>query len=246
MELEGKIALITGASRGIGRAIAIEMAKEGASIIINYSKDLENSSKTEKEIIENGGYCKSIRADISNYKEAKDLTKKIIDKFGRIDILVNNAGISKVGLFIDTKEEEFDEIIGTNLKGVYNTCHNVVPYMIKKSRGSIINISSVWGDVGASCEVLYSASKGGVNSFTKSLGKEMASQGIRVNAISPGVIDTSMNSFLTPEEKAELINQIPLGKFGEGKDVAELAVFLASEKSKYITGQVIKIDGGYK
>lgn len=245
MELEGKIALITGSSRGIGRSIALSMAKEGASVIINYSKDMENSLKTERKIIESGGYCKSIRADISDYIEAKALIETIINKFGRLDILVNNAGVSKVGLFIDTSEEDFDNIISTNLKGIYNTCHNALKHMIERKSGSIINISSIWGETGASCEVLYSASKGGVNLFTKSLAKEIAGMGIRVNAIAPGVINTEMNSFLNEDEKQELIEEIPMGRFGETSDVSDLAVFLASEKSKYITGQIIKVDGGF-
>jgi 3-oxoacyl-[acyl-carrier protein] reductase len=245
MELEGKIALVTGSSRGIGRSIAMDMAKEGASVIINYSKDMENSLITERKIIENGGYCKSIKADISKYEESKYLIETIINKFGRIDILVNNAGVSKVGLFIDTLEEDFDKIINTNLKGIFNTCHNTLKYMIERKSGSIINISSIWGEAGASCEVLYSASKGGVNSFTKSLAKEIAGMGIRVNAIAPGVIDTNMNSFLKEDEKKALIEEIPMGRFGDVSDVSELAVFLASEKSKYITGQIIKVDGGF-
>lgn len=245
MELEGKIALITGSSRGIGRSIALGLAKEGASVIINYSKDMENSLITERKIIEGGGYCKSIKADISHYSEAKSLIESIINKFGRIDILVNNAGVSKVGLFIDTTEEDFDCIINTNLKGICNTCHNVLKYMIERKSGSIINISSIWGETGASCEVLYSASKGGVNSFTRSLAKEIAGMGIRVNAIAPGVINTEMNSFLNEDEKQALVKEIPMGRFGETSDISDLAVFLASEKSNYITGQIIKVDGGF-
>ena len=245
MELESKIALVTGSSRGIGRSIAIDMAKEGASVIINYSKDMENSLITERKIIESGGYCKSIKADVSSYKDTKSLIESIINKFGRIDILVNNAGVSKVGLFIDTAEEDFDKIINTNLKGMYNTCHNTLKYMIERKSGSIINISSIWGEAGASCEVLYSASKGGVNSFTKSLAKETAAMGIRVNAIAPGVIDTKMNDFLKEDEKRALIEEIPMGRFGETSDISDLAVFLASEKSRYITGQIIKVDGGF-
>ncbi|MDV3428904.1 MAG: SDR family oxidoreductase, partial [Bacillota bacterium] len=231
--------------RGIGRSIAQSIAKEGASVIINYSKDMENSLITERKIIEGGGYCKSIKADVSHYSEAKSLISSIINKFGRIDILVNNAGVSKVGLFIDTTEEDFDNILNTNLKGMYNICHNALKYMIERKSGSIINISSIWGETGASCEVLYSASKGGVNSFTKSLAKEIAGMGIRVNAIAPGVINTNMNSFLNEDEKQVLIEEIPMGRFGETSDVSDLAVFLASEKSKYITGQIIKVDGGF-
>lgn len=245
MNFSGKTVLITGGSRGIGKSIALEFAKLGASVIINYRSNDEEAEQTVKEIKENGGYAIKIKGDISLYDFARSMIEDIINKFGKIDVLVNNAGISKVGLFIDMKNEDFDKIVGTNLKGVFNVCHNAVKYMIKGNKGNIVNISSMWGSVGASCEVIYSASKGGVNSFTKALGKELAPSGIRVNAIEPGVIDTEMNRWMSKEEREDLELEIPMGKFGQGKDIAKLTVFLASDEARYITSQVITVDGGY-
>ena len=245
MSLSGKVVLVTGASRGIGRAIAIEFAKEGAIIAINYSKD-EIGIKETREMISNiGNYVRIYKADVSDYKEVKGMVSQIISELGGIDILVNNAGISKVGLFSDMGEEAWDNIIDTNLKGVYNCTHNVIAYMQGKKRGNIINISSIWGSHGASCEVIYSAAKGGVDAFTRSLALELAPSNIRVNAIAPGVIDTSMNSNLTKEENEVLKDEIPLQRFGLAEDVGKLAVFLADDKTNYITGQVLTIDGGF-
>ncbi|KYH29224.1 MULTISPECIES: elongation factor P 5-aminopentanone reductase [Clostridium] len=245
MNFNGKVILITGGSRGIGKSISKEFAKLGGNVIINYVHNDAAAEKTLEEIRAFGGYAISIKGDISNYNFAKDMVEKVLNKFGKIDVLVNNAGISKVGLFIDMKEEDFDDIINTNLKGVFNTCHNVAKHMICRKQGTIINISSIWGEVGASCEVLYSASKGGINSFTKALGKELASSGVRVNAIQPGVINTEMNKWLTEEERKELESEIPMMRFGEGEDIAKITTFLASEDSKYITSQIITVDGGY-
>jgi 3-oxoacyl-[acyl-carrier protein] reductase len=191
-----------------------------------------------------GGYGHIICADVSIYSSAETLIKKVENTFGKIDILVNNAGISKVGLFSEMYEKDWDEIINTNLKSTFNCCHVAVKNMIKRKSGCIINISSIWGNVGASCEVIYSASKGGINSFTKALSKELGPSGIRVNAIAPGVIDTSMNKWLTKEEKDNIINEIPLQSFGNGEDIGKLVVFLSSSESKYITGQIITVDGG--
>lgn len=244
MSLTGKNVLITGASRGIGRDIAIEFAKGGAALALNYRRDEEGISKTLEDVKKLGVYAEKFKADVSDYKSVCSMIKSMEESFGRIDVLINNAGISKVGLFIDMNEEEWDEIIGINLKGMVNCSHVVLKHMIKRKAGSIINISSMWGSCGASCEVMYSATKGGVNAFTKALAKEMGPSGIRVNAIAPGVINTSMNDFLNQEEKRELMEQIPLMSFGEGSDVAKLALFLASEEARYITGQVITIDGG--
>ncbi|MFU0824670.1 elongation factor P 5-aminopentanone reductase [Clostridium sp.] len=245
MNFNGKVILITGGSRGIGKSISKEFAKLGGNVIINYVHNDAAAEETLEEIRAFGGYAISIKGDISNYNFTKDMVEKVLNKFGKIDVLVNNAGISKVGLFIDMKEEDFDNIMNTNLKGVFNTCHNVVKHMIYRKQGSIINISSIWGEAGASCEVLYSASKGGINSFTKALGKELASSGVRVNAVQPGVINTEMNKWLTKEERKDLESDIPMMKFGEGEDIAKITTFLASEDSKYITSQIITVDGGY-
>jgi len=244
MSLSGKTALITGASRGIGRSIAIELAKAGASVAINFSKDINGAEETLKLIKDMGGYGFIIQGDISKYDTAKAVVEKVVSTFGKIDILVNNAGISKVGLFMDMKEEDWDSIMNTNLKGVFNCSHNVVQNMIAQKSGSIINISSIWGNVGASCEVIYSASKGGINIFTKALAKELAPSNIRVNAIAPGVINTEMNQWLSKEEQDALMDEIPMMKMGEGEDIGKAVVFLAGEGAKYITGQVLTIDGG--
>ena len=244
MSLKGKVAIVTGASRGIGKGIAIELAKAGCCVVINYKSNDEAAEKTMQEIRELGAYALKIKGDVSDYEFSKGMIKTTLEKLGRIDILINNAGISKVGLFMDATIEEWDNVLNVNLKGVINCSHNVVQEMIKQKSGSIINISSMWGNVGASCEVIYSASKGAINAFTKALAKELAPSNIRVNAIAPGVIDTEMNSFLTEGERKSLVDEIPMMKFGEVQDVGMLVTFLASENSKYITGQVITIDGG--
>lgn len=242
--LNGKVALVTGASRGIGRGIAIELAKAGASVIVNYRKDLKGAEETKRIIEEENGYCRIIKCDVSSYEDTKLMTENIIKDFGKVDILINNAGVSKVGLFIDMDEGDWDSIINTNLKGVFNCCRNILPHMFSAKSGVIINISSMWGNVGASCEVIYSASKGGVNSFTKALAKEVGPSNIRVNAISPGVINTSMNKWLSCEEKDSLKDEIPLCRFGECEDIGKAVVFLCSDNAMYITGQILTIDGG--
>lgn len=244
MNLKGKVAIVTGASRGIGKGIAIELAKAGACVVINYKSNDEAAEITLREISELGAYALKIKGDVSDYEFSKQLIRTTIEKLGKVDILVNNAGISKVGLFMDEEPAEWDNILNVNLKGTINCSHSVVREMIKQKSGVIINISSMWGNVGASCEVIYSASKGAINSFTKALAKELAPSGIRVNAIAPGVIDTEMNSWLSLKERQLLASEIPMMKFGEVQDVGKLVTFLVSENSKYITGQVITIDGG--
>lgn len=245
MNLCGKIALVTGGSRGIGRAIALELASCGASVVINFVKDVESAESTVDKIRKGGGYAIAIKRDISIYNESKLLVEEVAKNFGRIDILINNAGISKVGLFIDMTEADWDSIIDTNLKSMFNVSHNAVKYMLEKKSGSIVNLSSIWGNSGAACEVAYSASKGGVNSFTKALAKELAPSNIRVNAIAPGIINTEMNKWLSEEDKRALIDEIPLGTFGEGRDIGKLTAFLCSDSAQYITGQVITVDGGF-
>jgi len=245
MDFSGKVVLITGASRGIGRSIAEEFAKLGGTVIINYNSNDEAAKETIRKIESIGGYGFSIKGDISNYSFTQNMVETIINKFGKIDVLVNNAGIAKVGIFIDMVEEDFDKIINTNLKGTINLSHCTVKHMLNRKTGSIINISSMWGQVGASCEVVYSASKGGINAFTKALGKELAPSGIRVNAIQPGVIDTDMNSWMSKEERESIEMEIPMMRFGAGEDIGKLAAFLASDSAKYITAQVITVDGGF-
>ena len=244
MNLNGKVALVTGGTRGIGKGIAIELAKAGACVIINYKSNDKAAEKTLEELRGLGAYALKIKGDVSDYGFSKQMIETTIGKLGKIDILVNNAGISKVGLFMDALPEEWDNILNVNLMGTINCSHNAVKEMIKQKSGSIINISSMWGNVGASCEVIYSASKGAINAFTKSLAKELAPSNIRVNAIAPGVIDTEMNGWLSAEDRKSLVEEIPMMKFGEVDDIGNLVTFLASEKSKYMTGQVITIDGG--
>lgn len=244
-KLIGKVALVTGASRGIGRAIAVELAKEGASVIINYSKDDYGAKETLEEVKNVSGYGILLKENISSFKGAKFIVEEVIRIMGRIDILVNNAGISLVGLFMDSTEDDIKNILDTNLLGAMYLTRHAIEYMIPKKTGSIVNISSMWGEVGASCEVLYSATKGGINLFTKALAKELAPSSIRVNGIAPGVINTKMNSFLGEEEKKSLEEEIPLGRFGESSEIGKLVVFLCSEDSSYITGQIIRADGGF-
>ena len=244
MNLRGKVILVTGASRGIGRAIAIELASKGAAIAINYSKDDEGAKVTLENVIKNGGYGKLFKKDISNYNNCRELIDEVIGTFGKLDVLVNNAGISKFGLFMDMSLEEINELVNTNLMGAIYLSKLAINNMMRNG-GNIINISSVWGEVGASCEVIYSATKGGLNLFTKALAKEVASFNIRVNSVAPGVINTEMNNVLDSEDKEVLKNEIPMMRFGEAHEVARVVSFLCEDKCKYLTGQIIRIDGGF-
>ena len=244
-DLIGKVALVTGASRGIGKAIAKELASNGASVIINYSSDDNGALNTLEEIKSIGGFAKIIKKDISNSTNCEELINEIISAFGKIDILINNAAKSEVGLFMDMDNEKLIKLINTNLLAPLYLSKSAVKFMSSKGSGNIINISSIWGEAGASCEVAYSTTKGGVNLFTKSLAKEVAPFGIRVNAIAPGVINTDMNSFLTIEEKQGLIDEIPMNRFGEANEIAKAVLFLCKDDCKYLTGQIIRIDGGF-
>ena len=242
MNLRGKVILVTGASRGIGRAIAIELASKGAAIAINYSKDDEGAKATLENVIKNGGYGKLFKKDISNYNNCRELIDEVIGTFGKLDVLVNNAGISKFGLLMDMSLEEINDLVNTNLMGAIYLSKLAINNMMRNG-GNIINISSVWGEVGASCEVIYSATKGGLNLFTKALAKEVASFNIRVNSVAPGVINTEMNNVLDSEDKEVLKNEIPMMRFGEAHEVARVVSFLCEDKCKYLTGQIIRIDG---
>ena len=244
MDLKGKVAIVTGSSKGIGASIAIELAKLGANLVINYKSDKEGAQNTLNVIEAAGGVGCIIPADVSNYQQVESMIKKTVDTYGKIDILINNAGVSKTGLLIDMDENAWDEIINVNLKGVYNCTHNALKYMLPQKKGIIVSVSSMWGEVGASCEVIYSATKGGVNAFTRALSKELAPSGIRVNAVAPGVIETNMNAFLNDEEKESLECEIPLGYFGKCIQVAKVVTFLCLEASDYITGEIININGG--
>lgn len=239
-----KVALITGSSRGIGKAIAIKFAKNGYSVVINCKNSIDKLDETFNEIEKITKNVLAIKCDISSFEECQNMYNKIIEKFGKIDVLVNNAGISYVGLFNEMNPKDWQKILQTNLEGAINISNLAIKDMIKRKDGNIINISSIWGNSGASCEVIYSASKGGLNSFTKALAKELAPSNIRINAIACGAIDTEMNSFLSEEEKKAFENEIPLMRFGKSEEVADLCLFLASKNSSYLTGQIITLDGG--
>lgn len=239
-----KTVLITGSSKGIGKAIALRFAKEGYNLVINGSKDKEKLEETKAEIEKFNVACLAFLGDMGDYHKVKELFKLIKEEFGHLDVLVNNAGISYVGLLSDMTWHDWDKVIRTNLTSVYNCCSLAIPDMVQKKEGKIINISSVWGNVGASCEVAYSASKGGMNAFTKALAKELAPSNIKVNAIACGAIDTEMNSFLSEEELYQLKEEIPMGRLGRSDEVADLVYYLA-EKNEYLTGQVIGLDGGW-
>ena len=239
-----KTVLITGASRGIGREMAKLFANASYAVAINYNKSQKEAQTLYNEIIKFGGNAVLFKADVSNAQEVNQMVDYTLSCFGHIDVLINNAGISKKGLLIDEKDEITKSIIDVNLIGCINTSKYCIPCMLKYGKGKIINISSIWGNSGASCEATYSASKAGLIGFTKSLAKEYGYNNIQVNCICPGVIDTDMNKNLSDEELDDILKNIPMGRLGEGKEVANLALFLA-EKGDYITGQVITVDGGF-
>ena len=241
---ERKVALVTGATRGIGKAIALELADNGYDIVLNYRNANDELKQTQKEIEEKNVNCFLVYGDISKFEDCENIAKQAIEEFGRIDVLVNNAGITKDGLIMRMKKEDFESVIDTNLTGTFNMTRNVVPFMIKQKNGRIINLSSVVGITGNAGQTNYSASKAGVIGFTKSLAKEVASRNILVNAIAPGFIETDMTKVLSDNVKEAILNQIPLKRMGEAKEVAKLVKFLVSDDSKYITGQVINVDGG--
>lgn len=235
-----KTALITGGSRGIGAAVALKLAEEGFITVINY---MSSKSAAEKIAEKTGGFA--ICADVSDICQVRDMIDTINDRTGGVDVLVNNAGISVSGLFSDITTEQEQKIWSVNVGGVFNCTKAVLPYMINKKYGKIINISSMWGQIGASCEVHYSASKAAVIGFTKALAKELGPSGINVNCIAPGVIMTDMNAVHSAETLEMLKEETPLERLGAPEDIAEAAVFLASDKSSFITGQILGINGGF-
>ena len=241
---ERKVALVTGATRGIGKAIALELADNGYDIVLNYRNANDELKQTQKEIEGKNVNSFLVYGDISKFEDCENIAKQAMEEFGRIDVLVNNAGITRDGLIMRMKKEDFESVIDTNLTGTFNMTRNVVPFMIKQKNGRIINLSSVVGITGNAGQTNYSASKAGVIGFTKSLAKEVASRNILVNAIAPGFIETDMTKVLSDNVKEAILNQIPLKRMGEAKEVAKLVKFLVSDDSKYITGQVINVDGG--
>lgn len=244
MELENKVALVTGGSRGIGREIALELARNGANVVITYVNNEEKANEVIDEIKSMGVKALAIKADVSKESDVQRMIEKVEEEFNSVDILVNNAGITKDNLLIRMKEEEWDEVMNVNLKGTFLCTKAVARMMMKKRYGKIINITSVVGITGNSGQGNYSASKAGIIGFTKSIARELASRGIRVNAIAPGFIETDMTEVLNEDIKNAMLKSIPLGTFGKPKDIANTVVFLASSKSDYITGQVINVNGG--
>ncbi|MCA1321368.1 3-oxoacyl-[acyl-carrier-protein] reductase [Bacillus tianshenii] len=242
--LKGKTAVITGASRGIGRAIALELAGQGANIVVNYSGSEAKAYEVVEEIKQNGGNAIAIRANVANMEEVQSMMKESLEQFGTIDVLVNNAGITRDNLLMRMKEDEWDDVININLKGVFNATKAVTRQMMKQRSGRIINIASIVGVSGNPGQANYVAAKAGVIGLTKTTARELASRHITVNAIAPGFITTDMTDKLTEDVKTEMLKQIPLARFGEAKDIASVVSFLASEKSAYITGQTLHVDGG--
>lgn len=239
-----KCAIITGASKGIGRAIALELAWQGYAIVANYMSSEMAAFSLKKDIIAAGGECVIYQGDVSNTGVAKGLVDLAVSTYGGVYILVNNAGITKDGLLAMMKEEDFDRVIDVNLKSVFNCTRYVSPIMIKQREGRIINISSVIGIMGNAGQTNYAASKAGILGFTKSVAKELGGRGITCNAIAPGFIQTEMTESLDEKVKSKMIDNIPLKKFGTETDIAKAAAFLVSDNAKYITGQVINVDGG--
>ena len=239
-----KVAFITGATRGIGKAIALELAKEGYNIALNYRTENEALESLKKEISEIGVECYPVQGDVSKAEDSERMTKEIIEYFEQIDVLVNNAGITKDNLILRMKEEEFTDVINVNLVGTFNITKNVIKYMTKKRYGKIINLSSVVGISGNAGQSNYAASKAGIIGFTKSIAKELASRNITANAVAPGFIQTDMTNVLKDEIKEGIEGTIPLKRLGTAEDVAKVVKFLASDESSYITGQVINVDGG--
>jgi len=244
MDLKNKVAIVTGGAAGIGRVISLELAKNGAIVVINYNRSEKAASNLVEEIRSFGGTALAIQADISSYKDAEKLVAQTIDHFGTLNILVNNAGITDDALILRMQEEQFDRVINTNLKGVWNMCKNAAKPLLKSGYGRIINISSVSGILGNAGQSNYSAAKAGVIGMTKSLAREFSSRGVTVNAIAPGFIETEMTEKLSSEIRDAWKNQIPLKRFGQAQEVAYSVLFLASEKAAYITGHTLEVDGG--
>ena len=242
--LEGQTAVVTGASRGIGRAIALRLASEGALVAVNYQGSKERAEAVKAEIEELGGTALLYQCNVADFAACEEFLKAVTEQTGRLDILVNNAGITRDGLLMRMSEEDYDAVLNTNLKGTFNCIRFASRQMLRQKSGRIINISSVSGVLGNAGQANYSASKAGIIGLTKSAARELASRGIMVNAIAPGFVNTEMTEGLSEKVKEGAVAQIPLGKFGEPEDIAEAALFLASKGAGYMTGQVLHVDGG--
>lgn len=244
MHLDGKVTIVTGASRGIGRSVAIELAKLGAKVVINYAGNEAAAEEVKKQIVAAGGQAIIIKADVGNVEAVDAMVKETMDTFGKIDILVNNAGITRDNLLMRMKEEDWDAVMNINLKGVFVCTKAISRIMMKQRTGKIINMTSVVGLMGNAGQANYAAAKAGVIGFTKSMAKELASRGITVNAIAPGFISTDMTAVLSEQVKKDLAEKIPVGRLGSPEDVAAAVAFLASDSANYITGQTLNVDGG--
>ena len=244
VNLEGKVALVTGASRGIGAAIANRLAMAGAKVAINYNTSAEAAAAVMRSIDEAGGTAMLVDADVSRQSDAENAVKRVVDNWGAIDILVNNAGINRDRLLLRMKPEDFDAVLDVNLRGAFLCTRYVMPHLIKKRHGRVINMSSVVGLSGNPGQANYAAAKAGLVGFTKAVAREVASRNVTVNALAPGYITTGMVEDLSDEKRKQILDRIPMGRFGSAEEVAETVVFLSSDGAGYITGQVITIDGG--
>lgn len=242
--LTGKVALVTGAGRGIGREIARTLAASGATVIVNYNGSKECAEAVVAEIVQSGGCAEAIQCNVSDFAASEGFVKEVLDKYKKVDILVNNAGVTRDNLIMRMTEADYDVVLDTNLKGAFNMIRHLSRSFIKQRSGKIINISSVSGVLGNAGQANYSASKAGLIGLTKSVAREFASRGINVNAVAPGFIDTDMTKDMTEDAKKTLSSMIPMGKMGSTKNIADLVLFLAGEHADYITGQVICVDGG--
>lgn len=242
--MQKKTALITGSSRGIGRAVALAFGRAGYRVALNASKSKTELEGTKKLLEQENVPVLAFLCDVSDYQSCLSMFQSIAEHWGGVDVLVNNAGISHIGLFTDMSPADWKRILAVNLESAFNCTHVAVPYMVRKKDGIILNISSIWGECGASCEAVYSASKGGLNAFTKAMAKELGPSNVRVNAISCGVMDTQMNACFSLEECQALAEEIPLMRFGKPEEAAALALFLASPEAAFLTGKILTLDGG--
>lgn len=244
MHLGNKVAIVTGGSRGIGRAVALQLAHNGAKVVVNYAGNEQAAKEVVELITAKGGHAIAVQADVANADSVDQMVKQAMDAFGRIDILVNNAGVTRDTLLMRMKEDDWDAVLDTNLKGIYLCTKAVSRIMMKQKAGKIINMTSVVGIMGNAGQANYAAAKAGVIGFTKSMAKELASRNITVNAIAPGFISTDMTAVLSDQVKSDLVNSIPLGKLGTPEEIAYAVVFLSSDYANYITGQTLNVDGG--
>jgi 3-oxoacyl-[acyl-carrier protein] reductase len=246
MRLKDKVALVTGASRGLGKAIAIQLAEEGAFVVVNYAKSAEKAEEVVAAIQSSGGKALAMQADVSCFEEVEKMVDTICEKLGKIDILVNNAGINRDDLLMSMEQEDWEAVIKTNLGGLFNCTKTVAKYMMLQKSGRIINMSSIAGERGGRGQSNYAASKGGVNAFTRSVAMELARKKITVNAVAPGVVETEMSSTVIRRAKDHILDSIALKRLGSPEEIAKTVAFLASDDSSYITGEVIRVDGGFK